>query len=135
MANVKPARGKQGAQLVMTANGVICTFRGAVTLDQVHGWLDRVASMGHSNWAILDIRDLKGAETGVWPTLEMGIKKLVKKGVKRMVFVVASPDQTRVVQSVTKRAGINNLAEYFDTSKRQYDQTRVVTYLRDNWKR
>ena len=124
---------KPEAKLIVVANGIITSMRGRLTLDQIHGWIDRVATIGHCNWAIIDVRELKASEGGVWSTLEMGFKKLAKKGAKRIVMVVSSPEQLSIIQSATKRAGINSFAEYLDASSRAFDQTKIVNYLREHW--
>lgn len=125
---------KAEAKLIPIANGLVSTLRGRLTLDQVHTWIDRVSIIGHCNWAIIDVRDLKASEGGVWSTLEMGFKKIAKKGAKRIVLVVGGQDQLGLIQSATKRAGINDTAEYFDASARPFDQTKIVNYLREHWK-
>lgn len=133
--NGQSKAGKPGARLVPMANGVVATLRGAISLDNIHDWIDKVGRMGHTNWVILDLREMRGTDGGVWSTIEMGMKKLVKKGAKRLLIVVNHPDVVKLVNSATKRAGVNHMAEYFDASKKPFDQTRVVTYLRENWKR
>ncbi len=129
-----PVSGKPDAKLVLMANGAVATLRGRVSLEQIHRWIDQVSRMGHCDWAIIDLREMKASEGGVWSTVEMGLKKLTKKGAKRMVVVVNGQEQIQLIQSTAKRAGIGELAEYFDASKRPFSQVKVTGYLRDHWK-
>jgi len=128
------ASAKPEAKVAMMANGVMATLHGSLTLNHVHGWIDRIGALGHVNWALVDMRGFRGADSGVWGTVEMALKKFVKKGVKRLVIVVESSEQLRVLQSAAKRAGVDDVVEYFDASARQYDSTRIVNYLREHSK-
>jgi hypothetical protein len=124
---------KSEAKLILMANGVVATLRGRLSLEQIHGWIDKVSAIGHCNWAIIDVRELRASEGGVWSTLEMGFKKITKKGASRIVLVVGGKDQMGLIQSATKRAGINAFAEYYDASARAFDQSKIVNYLREHW--
>ncbi|MFH0884064.1 MAG: hypothetical protein V2A56_13870 [bacterium] len=123
---------KSEAKLTSIANGIVASLRGRLSLEQIHGWIDKVSATGHCNWAIIDMREMRASEGGVWSTLEMGFKKIAKKGARRIVFVVGGQDQIGMIQSATKRAGISAFAEYFDASTRAFDQTKIINYLREH---
>ncbi len=121
------------ARLWTQANGVFITLSGIVRVDLANDWLDKVVKVGKVDWLILNIEHMRQAQNGVWPLVEVGVKKLQKKGVKRIIVVWYDKNMFEQLKASFKRTGLFELTEYIDTSKRKYDQRAVTEWLIKNW--
>ncbi len=113
--------------------GTITKLSGSVKLQMAHEWMEHLVAMTRINWSILDVRELQAVESGVWPILQMGIKKMHKKGMKRFLIVVENENTFKVMQSCCKQAGVFGMAEYFDAKNKTYNQAKVVDHLKTSW--
>ncbi|MBD3165879.1 hypothetical protein GF324_04735 [bacterium] len=121
------------AKLVTMGDGVVVTFKGFIPLTDIHAWSEKLVTLGKINWAIINVTDLRGVESTGWKNVEMGIKKLKKRGMQRFVIVYNDSDTFKLFTKFCKNAGVFSMMEYIDTRKRDYNQTKVVTFLKENW--
>ncbi len=133
---LQPISGKRPAseaRLWTQANGAFVTFSGIVRIDMANAWLDKVVKVGKVNWLILNISEMSQAQKGVWASIEVGLKKLQKKGVQRIVVVWKDKNLFAQLKASFKRVGLLGISEYIDTNKRPYNQKAVASWLQQNW--